>query len=290
MTELSSSVTVTKEEKRSISKAQRDNIQSSAMGIRDHLQALLVAMRPRQWTKNLALFIGLVFAQQLFYGTSCVRVILAFAAFCLSSSFIYLFNDLLDLEKDRLHPLKRSRPLASGRLPVSWAIAGAGALLLCSGAFILVMFNIPVSHDIYASNGGANILFALSVVAYLLLMVLYSMYLKHVVLIDVFTIATGFVLRLKEYSLPLLDQMITIVVTCTLIAYSLYTFEGPTGNQRLTITIPFVLYGMFRYLYLVYVRMEGGSPEEVLLRDRPMLGTVMVCAILIIAVLYLLPS
>jgi 4-hydroxybenzoate polyprenyltransferase len=94
---------------------------------------------------------------------------------------------------------------------------------------------------------------------------------------------------LKEYSLPLLDQMITIVVTCTLVAYSLYTFEGSTGNQRLIITIPLVLYGMFRYLYLVYIRMEGGSPEEVLLRDRPMLGTVMVSAIMIIAVLYLLP-
>ena len=84
--------------------------------------------------------------------------------------------------------------------------------------------------------------------------------------------------------------MITIVVTCTLVAYSLYTFEGPTGNHRLTVTIPFVLYGMFRYLYLVYVRMEGGSPEEVLLRDRPMLGTVMTCAVLIIAVLYFLPT
>jgi 4-hydroxybenzoate polyprenyltransferase len=181
-------------------------------------------------------------------------------------------------------------------------------------------------------------LFAISVVGYVSLMFFYSIYLKHIVLIDVFTIAGGFVLRilagtfvisvivspwlylvtcflslflalskrrheltflqkqasehrqiLKEYNLQLLDQMITIVVTCTLIAYSLYTFEGPTGNQRLIITIPFVLYGMFRYLYLVYVRMEGGSPEEVLLRDRPMFGTVMVCTILIIGVLYLLP-
>ena len=207
-----------------------------------------------------------------------------------------------------------------------------------NSVLILIMFSIPVSHDIYATHGGANVLFALTVVAYLVLMVLYSMHLKHVVLIDVFVIAVGFMLRilagavvisviispwlylvtcflslflalskrrheltllqkqasehrqiLKEYSIPLLDQMITIVVTCTLVAYSLYTFEGPTGNQRLIITIPFVLYGMFRYLYLVYVRMEGGSPEEVLLRDRPMLGTVMVCAILIIAVLYLLP-
>ena len=319
-------------------KVQKDDTRLSAIGVGDYLQAFFVEMRPRQWTKNLALFIGLVFAQQLFYRILDVRAVLAFVVFCLASSFIYLFNDLLDLEKDRQHPLKRSRPLASGRLPVSWAVAGAGVLLLCISALVLVMFSIPISHDIYASDGGANILFALSVVVYLLLMVLYSMYLKHIVLIDVFTIAAGFVLRilagtvvisviispwlylvtcflslflalskrrhelrllqkqasehrqiLKEYSLPLLDQMITIVVTCTLVAYSLYTFEGPTGNHRLTVTIPFVLYGMFRYLYLVYVRMEGGSPEEVLLRDRPMLGTVMICAILIVAVLYLLP-
>lgn len=308
------------------------------MGIGEHLQALFVAMRPRQWTKNFALFIGLVFAQQLFDGTLCARAIVAFIVFCFSSSFIYIFNDLHDLEKDRQHPLKRRRPLASGRLPVSWAISGAGVLLLCNSLLILALFSIPVSHDIYAGNGGATILFAFTVIAYLLLMVLYSISLKHMVLIDVFVIAVGFMLRilagavvisviispwlymvtcflslflalskrrheltllqkqasehrqiLKEYSLPLLDQMITIVVTCTLVAYSLYTVEGPTGNQRLIFTIPLVLYGMFRYLYLVYVRMEGGSPEEVLLRDRPMLGTVMVSAIMIIAVLYLLP-
>jgi 4-hydroxybenzoate polyprenyltransferase len=298
-----------------------------------------MTMRPRQWTKNFALFVGLVFAQQLFHGTLDVRAIFAFIIFCLSSSVIYIFNDILDLEKDRQHPLKRLRPLASGRLPVSWAITGGGVLLLCSSALMLAMFSISVSHDIYTRYGGANMLFAVSVVGYVSLMFLYSIYLKHIVLIDVFTIAGGFVLRilagavvisvivspwlylvtcflslflalskrrheltflqkqasehrqiLKEYNLQLLDQMITIVVTCTLIAYSLYTFEGPTGNQRLIVTIPFVLYGMFRYLYLVYVRMEGGSPEEVLLRDRPMLGTVMVCTILIIGVLYLLPS
>ena len=295
-------------------------------------------MRPRQWTKNFALFIGLIFAQQLFDSISCARAALAFVIFCFSSSFIYIFNDLQDLDKDRQHPLKRRRPLASGRLPVSWAIAGAGILLLCNSLLILALFSIPAPHDIYADNGGATMLFAFTVIGYLLLMVLYSIYLKHIVLIDVFVIAIGFMLRilagalvisviispwlymvtcflslflalskrrheltllqkqasehrqiLKEYSLPLLDQMITIVVTCTLVAYSLYTVEGPTGNQRLILTIPLVLYGMFRYLYLVYVRMEGGSPEEVLLRDRPLLGTVMVSAIMIIAVLYLLP-
>ncbi len=326
------------EEKPSISKSEVNTVPLSLTSIRDLLLALLVAMRPRQWTKNLALFIGLVFAQQLFSRISCTRAIFAFIAFCFSSSFIYIINDLLDLDKDRQHPLKRSRPIASGRLPISWAVAGAVLLLLCTSLLILAIYNIPVSHDIYKINGGATVLFALTVVVYILLMVLYSIHLKHIVLIDVFAIAIGFMLRilagtvvisvmispwlylvtcflslflalskrrhelillqkqasehrqiLKEYSLPLLDQMITIVVTCTLVAYSLYTFEGPTGNQRLIITIPFVLYGMFRYLYLVYVRMEGGSPEEVLLRDRPMLGTVMVSVIMIITMLYLLP-
>ncbi|MBA2288568.1 MAG: decaprenyl-phosphate phosphoribosyltransferase, partial [Ktedonobacteraceae bacterium] len=95
---------------------------------------------------------------------------------------------------------------------------------------------------------------------------------------------------LKEYSLPMLDQMITIVTAATLMAYSLYTFQGPTGNHRLMLTIPLVLYGMFRYLYLVHMHMEGGSPEEVLLRDRHMLGTVVLCTAIIIAVLYLIPS
>jgi len=95
---------------------------------------------------------------------------------------------------------------------------------------------------------------------------------------------------LKEYSLPMLDQMITIVTAATFMSYSLYTFQGPTGNHRLMLTIPFVLYGMFRYLYLVYMRMEGGSPEEVLLRDRHMLGTVVLCVAIIIAVLYVVPK
>jgi len=213
-------------------------------------------------------------------------------------------------------------------------------ILACAGLTLLV-FKIPIqfSTDLFASFGGANLLFALTVAAYLLLMVLYSARLKHVVLLDVFVIASGFVLRilagavvipvvispwlylvaillslflalnkrrhelvflqgqatnhrqiLKEYSVPLLDQMITIVTAATLMAYSLYTFQGPTGNHRLMITIPLVLYGMFRYLYLVYMRMEGGSPEEVLLRDRHMLGTVVSCTVVIIIVLYVLPK
>jgi 4-hydroxybenzoate polyprenyltransferase len=303
--------------------------------------ALVAAMRPKQWTKNLALFVGIIFAQRLLSFSSFERAFLAFVAFCLAASSIYLLNDLLDLENDRQHPVKCKRPLASGALPASWAIVAIGILILACGGLTLLIFSIPIEPPthLFASLGGANLLFAFSIAAYLLLMVLYSVRLKHVVLLDVFIIASGFVLRilagavvipvmispwlylvtilmslflalnkrrhelvllqeqasnhrqiLKEYSLPLLDQMITIVTAATLMAYSLYTFQGPTGNHRLMITIPLVLYGMFRYLYLVYMRMEGGSPEEILLRDRHILGTVVLFAAAVIIVLYVLPK
>jgi 4-hydroxybenzoate polyprenyltransferase len=314
---------------------------SSHLGTTDRILALLTAMRPRQWTKNLAVFVGVVFAQQLLTLSSFERALCAFVAFCLASSTIYLLNDLLDLENDRQHPVKSKRPLASGSLPSSWAVIAMALLLLACAGATLLLFAIPIEpgSDRFASLGGSNLLFALIVIAYLSLMVLYSMQLKHVVLLDVFIIASGFVLRilagavvipvlispwlylvtillslflalnkrrhelvllqdqasshrqiLKEYSLPLLDQMITIVTAATIMAYSLYTFQSPTGNHRLMITIPLVLYGMFRYLYLVYMRMEGGSPEEVLLRDRHMLGTVVLCTAIVIIVLYILPQ
>jgi len=312
----------------------------SKPGTGSRVRALLLSMRPRQWIKNLALFVGLIFAQQLFNPTSFERAFVAFVVFCLASSSVYIFNDLLDLEGDRQHPTKSKRPLASGNLPVSWAIVTIGILILGCVVLTLLIFKIPIPQtDIFASLGGANVLFALTVVSYVLLMALYSVRLKHIVLLDVFIIASGFVLRilagavvipvmispwlylvtillslflalskrrhelvllqgeasnhrqiLKEYSLPLLDQLITIVIAATIMAYSLYTFQGPTGNHRLMITIPLVLYGMFRYLYLMHMRMEGGSPEEVLLRDRHMLGTVVLCTVLIIIVLYGLPK
>lgn len=312
------------------------------MGILRRLAALLAAMRPRQWSKNLAIFVGIVFAQRLFTLSSFERATIAFAVFCLASSITYLLNDLLDLERDRQHPVKRNRPLASGRLPISWAITMMGVLALACAGLTLLLFLFPIADHkatVFDSLGGANLFFAGIIATYLLMMVLYSVRLKHVVLIDVFIIAGGFVLRilagtavipvsispwlylvtillslflalskrrhelvllqeeasnhrqiLKEYSIPMLDQMITIVISATLMAYSLYTFQGPTGNQRLMITIPFVLYGMFRYLYLVYMRMEGGSPEEVLIRDRHLLGTVVLCTVAIIIVLYVLPQ
>ncbi len=328
------------------SKQTSELVASSSSGLPSHLSAsgtrilaLLKTMRPRQWTKNFALFVGLVFAQRLFAFASFERALLAFAAFCLASSVIYLLNDLFDLENDRQHPLKRLRPLASGRLPISWAIVTIGILVCICAALASLLFAIPVQGNIFARYGGANLLFCFTLATYLILMVFYSIRLKHVVLLDVFIIASGFVLRilagavvipvsispwlylvtillslflalnkrrhelvllqgdasnhrkiLQEYSLPMLDQMITIVTAATLMSYSLYTFEGPTGDHRLMITIPLVLYGMFRYLYLVYMRMEGGSPEEVLLRDWHMLGTVVLCVIIVITVLYLLPK
>lgn len=305
------------------------------------LRALITAMRPKQWTKNFAVFIGLVFAQRLLDFPSFERTALAFVTFCLASSSIYLLNDLLDLAKDREHPVKRLRPLASGTLPIPWAIVAMGVLILGCCLLTLTIFTIPIprGQDIFAELGGANLLFAGTIAFYLLLMVFYTIYLKHIVLIDVFIIASGFVLRilagtvvipvsispwlyvvtcflslflalskrrhelvllqgqaskhrqiLKEYSIPMLDQMITIAVAGTIMSYSLYTIQGAAGSHRLlSITIPLVVYGMFRYLYLVYMHMEGGSPEEVLLRDRHMLGTVMLCTVLIIAVLYIIP-
>ena len=304
------------------------------------LRALLTELRPRQWSKNLAIFVGLIFAQRLFALAALERALLAFVAFCLASSFIYLVNDLCDLDNDRRHPVKRHRPLASGALPIAYAFAAMIILLLGCAAITALLFILPIAArgDIFASAGGANLLFAFALISYLLLMILYSLRLKHIVLIDVFVIAGGFVLRilagavvipvsispwlylvgiflalflalnkrrhelvllqeqadqhrqiLKEYSLPMLDQMITIVSAATVIAYGLYTFEGPTGNERLVVTLPLVLYGLFRYLYLVHIRKEGGSPEEALLRDRHILGTVVLCIAIIIVILYLLP-
>jgi 4-hydroxybenzoate polyprenyltransferase len=303
-----------------------------------YLFALLETMRPRQWTKNFAVFIGVVFAQRLFDLTALERASLAFVAFCLISSCTYLMNDLLDLQRDQQHPVKRLRPLPSGRLPLRWAIAGMVILLLMCAGLTSLLYTLPIQErDIFAYFGGANFLFTFIITAYFIIQVLYSLRLKHIVLVDVFTIASGFVLRtiagavvipvsisawlylvtcflalflalgkrrhelillqdqahahrqiLKEYSVPLLNQLITITTAATIISYSLYTIEGPTLTRPLIITIPFVLYGMFRYLYLVYMHMEGGSPEEVLLRDRHMLGTVLLCIILIITVLYIL--
>jgi 4-hydroxybenzoate polyprenyltransferase len=335
----------------------------ASAGLAAQVVLLVREMRPRQWTKNLLLFAGVTFAGRLLDGPALLRASLAFVLFCLLSGATYLINDLLDVEADRLHPTKRMRALASGRLPIASAWVGVVAALILAVALLVGIELLPQgshlwrlaglfpphlvaaptqlseNHDAYARLGGSGLLFALSAVGYFALMVAYSLKLKHVVLLDVFTISAGFVLRamagafvvavrispwlylctillalflalgkrrqellllsdgatghrriLSEYSPQLLDQLITIVTAATIMAYSLYTFQGASGDQRLMVTIPFVLYGIFRYLYLVYVRNEGGSPEEVLLKDAHVRWSVLLCALTIGFVLYVVPK
>lgn len=286
------------------------------------LLALFKAMRPKQWTKNVVVFAPLIFDGKLFDPTLLLKTSLAFALFCLISSTVYLINDLVDIEKDRQHPTKRYRPLASGALSPRVAIAAAAL-------FVLVSLPLALWLD-----GG----FSLILMTYLLLNIGYSFYLKNLVIIDVLTVAAGFVLRvaggvavvdverfspwlylcitlgalflgfgkrrhellllegdaeahraiLAEYTLPFLDQLIALVTSTLVIAYSLYTFSAPNlpSNHTMMLTIPFVLYGLFRYLYLIHVKGEGGAPDELVFRDKPLLLTGILWTLAVIAVLY----
>lgn len=278
------------------------------------LPPLLVAMRPKQWTKNGLVFLALIFSvnqawQPLdvaSWAPLLAQAIVAFAAFTAVASAEYLVNDLVDMKSDRLHPRKRRRPLAAGTLRPRTAVLAAVALGLLG----------------LATGATLGSLFLIVLVAYGLQSLAYSFWLKHVVILDVLTNAVGFVLRaiagalaiavpvspwlysvtllgalfiaiykrrnelmvletgatdhrpiLAEYTTQLLDQMAAVVTAATVIAYSLYTFtaENLPKNHAMMATVPFVLYGVFRYMYLVLRREEGGSPEEVILRDRPLL-------------------
>jgi len=274
------------------------------------IKYLFKAMRPRQWTKNAFVFAALVFDRQLLHLTSLLHTFLAFLIFCFLSSSVYLFNDVMDIEADRNHPVKKNRPIAAGKLPIPVAIAAAIILILGSltGAYFL------------------SVELAVIALVYLLMNLAYSKWLKHIPLIDVMIIAAGFVLRvaagvsvihverfspwlyvvttllalyigfgkrraeisvmgsstgahrkvLDGYSITFIDQMITVVSATTIIAYSLYTFSAPNlpENHAMMLTIPFVLYGIFRYLYLIQMKNEGGEPEEILLHDHPLQATI----------------
>lgn len=275
---------------------------------------LFTSLRPKQWAKNLMLFAALVFSVNQYWGPAELPVLawgsfLAFVCFCLLSSGQYLVNDVVDAPRDREHPQKRDRPIAAGRIPATTALALAGGLMGAgmAGSFLLA----PA--------------FGWIAVIYLALMLTYSLSLKHLVIIDVFVIAAGFVVRaaagaiaigvpispwlyvctllgalflaltkrrqelvlledragdhrsnLEQYSPALVDQMINVVTPSTVIAYSVYTFtaEGLPRNHAMMLTIPFVLYGIFRYLLLSHGRGQGGAPEEVLFTDRPLLAVI----------------
>lgn len=300
----------------------------------------VVAMRPKQWTKNALVLLALIFARKLTDLGAIERAGAAFFAFSLAASVVYLINDIADRDQDRLHPKKSRRPIASGRLSVPLAIVTAAVCIGGAGILTgwLVLVGMRGVADPFARWGGGPALFVGTIVAYLVLNVLYSSWLKHQVLWDVFVVAAGFVLRamagafavlvpispwfylattflalflalgkrraelvqlgddagrhraiLRDYTTPLLDQLLGVVVTCTLITYSLYTFQGDNGTHTLMLTIPFVLFGVFRYLYLIYVRQEGGQPDEVLWRDRQILGAVVLCVLTVLALLYGLP-
>jgi 4-hydroxybenzoate polyprenyltransferase len=286
------------------------------------LRALVEALRPRQWVKNLFVFAGVVFGQQLF-TPAAGAALAAFALFCALSGAVYLVNDVADRERDRRHPAKRRRPVASGRLPVGVALGAAVGL--AGGAL--------------AAGAALSPAFALTGLAYLALLGAYSAWLKHVVVVDVIAVASGFVLRavagavavdveisgwllictillalflalgkrrhevltlgaeaprhrpiLAEYSPALLDQMIAVVTASTVTAYALYTMSPETvakfHTRLLPATLPFVLYGVFRYLYLLYRRQLGGSPAELVFTDRPLLLNTLLWIAAVLAIVY----
>lgn len=289
------------------------------------VRGLIVTMRPIQWSKNGFVFAGLLFDQQLTKPEPLARVLVTFVLLCLAASAIYLVNDLVDIERDRLHPRKRQRPLPSGQVPQSWAIAAAVVL-----PAIALLGSLLLTWKLTAV-----------LLAYLALHLAYSFFLKNVVLLDVFAIAAGFILRVvagivvihvarfspwlyvcagllalflaigkrrqellllaenagdvratyKDYNMPLLDDMLRMVTTGSVLTYMLYTIEAPTirtNGHNMMLTIPFVIYGIFRYLYLIHVRGEGSAPDELLFEDVPLLATVVLWVGAVGLVLYVL--
>lgn len=286
------------------------------------LRALLVAMRPKQWLKNVLIFTALVFDEKLFDPQALLTTFIGFILFSFVSSSVYLLNDITDLEADRQHPKKRNRPIASGALSISaarWVVA------------VLILVSFPSAY--FLSFG-----FFLVLLAYWLLNIGYSHWFKHIVIIDVFVLASFYVLRvvagltlievarfspwiyvvttllalyiglgkrraelallseeatehrrvLDGYTIPLLDQYITIVSATTIVAYSLYTFSAPNlpENNAMMLTIPFAIYGILRYLYLIQINQGGGAPEEELFTDRPLQIALVLWGLVVLVILY----
>lgn len=287
------------------------------------VKALIETLRPRQWTKNLVIFAGLIFDGQFLQPYPFLRVLAAAILFCIISGVTYTINDLLDIEADSLHPQKQNRPIASGRLSKNHAIGFSFFLLVLSlvGGYLL------------------SPRLALIFTAYLLLMLAYSLWLKKVMILDVLVIASGFVLRvlaglsiiqvayfspwlfilttllamylafgkrlaelklletnavnhrktLDGYTVPLLNQYIIVILTAILITYTLYTFSAHPGqsNYSMMLTVPFVVFGIFRYLYLIQSDLITSSPEEALLKDRPLQIAIVLWGLSVFAILYI---
>lgn len=284
---------------------------------------IIRSLRLNQWNKNLLLFAALVFSHNVTSFHFWLKTVVAFAAFCLLSGAVYLVNDVIDIDNDRLHPLKRQRPLASGQLSSNHAILVAVALFIAS---LTLSF-------------GLSLKFSLVCAGYAILILTYSFSLKKIAVLDVIVIALGFVLRavagavviqveispwlllctmflalflvlskrrhelvllngnahnhrksLSDYNTLLLDQMIAVVTAATVLAYSFYTMAPRThavvGTTRLYMTIPFVVFGIFRYLYLVYHKNQGGNPEILIFSDKPLLLNLGLWVMAVVVILY----
>ena len=288
------------------------------------LIGLIKTMRPRQWSKNIFVFVALIFDNKLTDPISVLRKLGAFVLLCLMSSAVYLMNDLADIENDRQHPTKKQRPLPSGQL--SPTIAAIAAVVLAAGSLV--------------AGFALDFELGLVLLAYLIIQVAYTFWLKNVVLVDVMMVTAGFILRiaagvvvinverfspwlyvfggflalfmilgkrrhelillgagasshrsiLEEYNLDLIDRLLGIVTTSAVVSYSLYTFlaEGVPDNHMMMLSIPFVVYAIFRYLYLIHVRHEGGAPEDIFLRDRPMQMSMVLFGIVVFVAIYIL--
>jgi 4-hydroxybenzoate polyprenyltransferase len=300
-----------------------ERVDSQPASARPMALSLVLSLRPSQWTKNLFILLPLMLAQRLLDAQAVLYAVAAFVIFCALSGVVYLINDIADQEADRQHPVKKNRPIASGALPVPVAIAWS--VVLGSAALGAAFWLRP--------------LFGTIALSYVVLLALYSAQLKHIVILDVLTIAIGFVLRavagavavdvsisqwlyvltillalflalskrrhelvlladgatshrriLEEYSPYLLDQMIAVVSASTIVAYAFYTMSPETvqrlGTDRLILTLPFPLYGIFRYLYLVHLKEGGGSPADMLLTDRPLLFCVGLWAAAVATIIY----
>lgn len=230
--------------------------------------AYLRLARPKQWTKNGFVLAGLVFAEQAFVASSVTRAVLAFAAFCLLSGAVYAANDVLDVEEDRKHPLKRRRPVASGL--ISPRSATVYAAILAAGGLAL-------AFAVHAGVGLAGL-------AYLALQALYIFFLKHIAILDVMSIAAGFVIRAFAGVVA-----VNIMLSATIIAYTLYTFTVYESEDEMFMmaSIPFVVYGVFRYMLLVH-RDGGGNPDTLLLKDRPLQITLLLWLAVVMFVIYFL--
>lgn len=290
------------------------------------LIAVFKSMRPRQWLKNGFLFVGLFFDRQITNYPALLEITIGAALFSLLAGTIYIINDISDREADRKHPKKKLRPIPSGDLPIRLARAVAIILLLIvfSAAYLL------------------SPTFAAFALFYFLLNLTYSLWLKHIPLIDVLVLASFYMIRvaagvsiiaverfspwlylftmflalflgmgkrraelvllageasshrrvLDGYSLSFLDQLITIVLTLAILTYSLYTFSAPNlpENDTMMLTIPFVIYGIFRYLYLVHIKEIGDAPEEILLSDRPLQATILMWGFSILVIFSQFPA